>query len=131
MKGKDDTSSRSTGFQGEEVAARYLEKEGYEILERNYRGGSYELDIIAACDGTIVFCEVKTARTGRFGPAVTWVTPEKIRHIATAAAEYIHTHETVGRSFRFDVIGLEVRDGVIEINHIIDAFTAPEDSGER
>ena len=117
----------STGFQGEELASRYLVKKGYRILERNWRSEHYEIDIVALDRDIIVFCEVKTSKTNRFGPSITWVTPEKIKHISKAASEYITTHNTKDFSFRFDVIGLEVKGGEIEINHIEDAFTAPED----
>ena len=120
-------NSHSTGIQGEEFASRYLVKKGYRIIERNYRCEHYEIDIIAEHENTIVFCEVKTARTNRFGPSITWVTPEKIKHISRAAEEYIATHDTNGFSFRFDVIGLEVKGGKTQINHIENAFIAPED----
>ena len=120
-------NSHSTGIQGEEVASQYLVKKGYKILERNYRYKHYEIDIIAERGNTIVFCEVKTARTERFGPAIMWVTPEKIKHISSAAVEYIATHDTNGFSFRFDVIGLEVKGRKTHINHIENAFIVPED----
>jgi len=132
MDDRDNSSTRSTGFQGEEVACRYLRNKGYNILERNYRGGGCEIDIIAAVRGTIVFCEVKTARTVWFGPAISWVTPDKIKHITRAAAEYIATHDTGGSTFRFDVIALDVQNGTVGINHIVNAFAEPEDlPGER
>ena len=118
---------RSTGFQGEELASRYLVKKGYRILERNWRSEHYEIDIVALDRDIIVFCQVKTSKTNRFGPSITWVTPEKIKHISKAASEYITTHNTKDFSFRFDVIGLEVKGGETEINHIEDAFTVPED----
>ena len=124
---KKDNNTRSTGLQGEEIACRYLIEKGYRIITRNYRGEHYEIDIVAGHKNTIVFCEVKTARTNRFGPSISWVTPGKVKHIARAAADYIATHDTKGCSFRFDVIGLDVRGGKIEINHIENAFTAPED----
>ena len=121
-------NNRSTGFQGEELACRHLVKKGYMILERNRRSEHYEIDIVAMDRNIIVFCEVKTSRTNRFGPSITWVTPEKTKHISRAASNYIATHNTKDFSFRFDVIGLEVKGGKIEINHIKNAFTAPEDT---
>ena len=123
-----DDNTRSTGLQGEEIACRYLTKKGYRILTRNYRGEHFEIDIVAENGNTIVFCEVKTARTDRFGSSISWVTPGKIKHISRAAADYIATHDTKGFSFRFDVIGLDIKDGKTEINHIKDAFTAQEDT---
>lgn len=120
-------AKRDTGMRGEDVACRFLVSKGYRILSRNYRGGRCELDIIAETEGTVVFCEVKTARTDRFGPPVTWVTPGKIRHIARAARDYILSHHIVGRQFRFDVIGLEAREDGFAVTHIENAFNAPPD----
>ena len=117
----------STGIQGEEAACRYLEKKGYHILDRNFRGGRYEIDIVAQNGNIVVFCEVKTARSKKFGPSITWVTQDKIKHITRAASEYINIHEFHGCSFRFDVIGLDAEGGEISIKHIENAFTAPED----
>jgi len=120
-------NTHKIGVRGEEIASRYLRSKGYSILERNYRAGRNEIDIIARWKDTIVFCEVKTARTPRFGPSVTWVTPQKIRHIALVAREFIRTIEEENLTFRFDVIGLDEVDGTIAINHIENAFTVPED----
>ena len=125
------SNSLSTGLQGEEVACRYLINKGYEIIERNYRCSHLEIDIIAGHGGSIIFCEVKTARTKKFGPSISWVTPQKIKRIAKAAHEYISTHDTAGHSFRFDVIGIEVSGEKMGINHIENAFIAPEDMDER
>jgi putative endonuclease len=119
----DDTLS--TGIQGEEVACRFLAGKGYRILDRNWRSGHCELDIIARTGDTIVFCEVKTARNHRYGSAIEWVTPRKVRHIAQAALSYIVARQIHGCCFRFDVIGLDVRDGDMEITHIENAFSAP------
>jgi len=116
----------NTGFQGEEVACRYLAGKGYRILDRNYRARPYELDIVARIDDVVVFCEVKTARTGRFGPPASWVTPRKIRHIARAAMDYIRSQGIRDVAFRFDVIALEAVDDDIRISHIENAFSAPE-----
>ncbi len=120
-------AKRDTGLRGEDIAARHLTAKGYRILSRNYRGGRCELDIIAEKGDTIVFCEVKTARTDRFGPSFTWVTPGKIRHIARAARDYILSHNITGRSFRFDIIGLDAGENGFEVTHIENAFYAPPD----
>lgn len=120
-------TSITTGLRGEDLARRYLEKKGYRILSRNYRGGKFELDIVAEHGDIIVFCEVKTARTGVFGSPLDWVTPGKIRNIARAAREYILSHDIRDRCFRFDVIGIEVREGTPKITHIENAFFAPAD----
>jgi putative endonuclease len=119
-------STVGTGVQGEEVAATYLISKGYGIIMRNYRGDNSEIDIIARDGNCIVFCEVKTAKTNKFGQPVSWVTEEKIKRIAEAALKFIQKNDYSGFSFRFDVIGLFVKDTIIDINHIKNAFSAPE-----
>jgi putative endonuclease len=120
-------ATKVTGGVGEDTAAGFLKASGYRILDRNYRGERYEIDIIAEQGDTIVFCEVKTACGDSFGPATGWVTAAKTRRIAKAAEEYISAHEISGRSFRFDVIGVTYTNGRYLIDHIVDAFSAPED----
>ena len=123
----DSDSRRSTGAQGEETACRYLEGRGFRIIDRNWRGERFELDIVAMDGDTMVFCEVKTARTHRFGPAACWVTPRKVRRVSLAALDYIEAHDLAGKPFRFDVVGLDTKDGLYTVTHIPNAFSAPED----
>jgi putative endonuclease len=120
-----DRHTRGTGILGEEAACNYLVNKGYRIVTRNYYGCGCEIDIIAEIEDTMVFCEVKTAFSRNFGAPITWVTRNKIRHIARAATEYIVTHSIDERSFRFDIIGLEAVDGGFEITHLENAFIAP------
>jgi len=122
-----ESGTRHTGIRGEDLACRFLESKGYRILSRNYRGGKCELDIIAETGDSIVFCEVKTARSDACGSPLGWISKKKIRHIARAAREYIITHRISGRTLRFDVIAVEVRDGQPEISHIENAFWVPSD----
>ncbi|MBT4485120.1 MAG: ribonuclease HII [Candidatus Latescibacteria bacterium] len=127
QKMKDDR--RNTGIKGEVTGCNYLVNKGYKILDRNWRAdrSNYEIDIVAQINHIIVFCEVKTAGTHKFGPSISWVTPEKIERISRAAQEYITTHNTEGYSFRFDVIGNQVEGDKYDIIHIENAFTAPEE----
>ena len=117
-----------TGKLGEETSCNYLVNKGYSILERNWRSeeNRFEIDIIARTGTTVVFCEVKTATTEKFGDPVSWVTPQKTARISQAAAEYISTHNLSGCSFRFDVIGLRKKGDSYEIVHMENAFPAPE-----
>jgi putative endonuclease len=117
--------TRSTGILGEEAACNYLVNKGYRIVTRNYYGCGCEIDIIAESEDTLIFCEVKTAFSPNFGHPVTWVTRNKIKHIARAATEYIVSHEIRERSFRFDIIGLEAANGEFKITHLENAFFAP------
>lgn len=127
------TDARSVGILGERVAARYLRLHGYRILERNYRSGHWELDLIAARFGTIVFVEVKT-RTYSPGeidlvpPPGNAVRSDKIRVTRRAARDYLASHPT-SRKPRMDVIEvfLAPPDGkgkqkVLRIHHIPAAY---------
>jgi putative endonuclease len=118
--------NRSTGNKGEEIAGKFLSDKGMKIVERNYRCGHYEIDLIAVDGDCVVFCEVKTAKTGQFGSSVSWVTPRKIKNLSIAANEYIISHPWPGYSFRFDVVGIEANDEGFDIKHLKNAFDATE-----
>lgn len=121
-----DQATRATGDRGEEAACTYLTRKGYTILDRNFRAGRFEIDIIARTGDIIVFCEVKTTRTRRFGSPITWVTGHKISRIAQAAREYLQANPVENVSYRFDIIGLDVTDGRVTVDHRENAFIAPE-----
>ncbi len=61
------TAVRALGAEGEDLAARWYEDHGYEVLERNWRRREGEVDLIVRQGKTVVFCEVKTRTTDRFG----------------------------------------------------------------
>ena len=77
------------GLEGEQVAYEFLKKQGYKILQRNYRPGNTEIDIIGYDKGTIAFLEVKTGLSRRYGPPEIRVTETKKRRIYKTAQEYI------------------------------------------
>ena len=104
------------GKKGEAEAARYLLTCGYEILERNWRTSSGELDIIALAKGgeahevrELVFIEVKTRSSLRFGDPFDAITPEKYRRVYILAREWIAIHQ-LRAPWRIDVI-LLVKNG--------------------
>ncbi len=106
------------GQWGERMAAVYLRDKGYEILARNFRTVRGELDIVAARDGTIVFVEVKSRRSERFGRPADAVTEEKERHLRAAARSFLRQHRLYGRKIRFDVLEILDRYGQIHIRHL-------------
>jgi putative endonuclease len=114
-------TTMDTGAHGEEIAARYLLLSGYHILERNYRAGRLEIDIVAERDGCLVFAEVKMRRTGSFGSALEALGRGKLENLREAAMSYICC-EREGRAFdmRFDLIAidLEGRKGRMALNHL-------------
>lgn len=109
------------GRKGEDIAAEYLQKKGYKILERNWSLGKNEIDIIARDGKYIVVVEVKSRHSNYAGEPETAVTRDKQRSLVRAANAYInkmHFNEEV----RFDIISILVVKGAEQINHIEDAF---------
>ena len=119
-------SRRGFGSEAEELAAVYLERKGYEILERGYYFGHKEIDIICRTENTIVFVEVKATRTDKFGEPQEWVTKSKQKNIIIAAQGYIQEHDVSGCDFRFDVIAYSRIKNDVRLNHLESAFYAEE-----
>lgn len=112
---------RPLGGKGEELAARFLRKKGFKVLERNYRCPAGEVDIIARDGGTVVFVEVKTRAGGLFGHPLEAVHGRKRERLRKAALFYLSSRGGEAPA-RFDIIGINVRPGAPEIEHLEDAF---------
>jgi len=98
---------RALGALGEKAAAEWYEAHGYSVIDRNWRVREGELDLVLlAPDGSIVFCEVKTRSSDRFGSPLEAVTPVKQRRLRTLAALWLAAHEGIGGAVRFDVAGV-------------------------
>ena len=111
-----------SGKKGETAAAKYLKKNGYKILERNYRKTYGEIDIIAQNGENIAFVEVKTRKSDLFGTPAEFVTVQKQKKIIKVAYTYIQEHD-LDAEFTFDIVEVYI-DGkqIKEINHIKNAF---------
>lgn len=109
------------GRNGERRAARYLWWHGYAVLERNYRFGNHEIDIIARerRTNTLVFVEVKTRSKGSFGLPREAVHDKKQRFLRLAAAQYLRFCESEEK-VRFDIV--EVYADAGRIVHLKNAF---------
>lgn len=122
----DDLSSKnkqlSVGKIGEDLAANFLEKNGYSILERNYRFGHGELDIIAEKNNMLIFIEVKTKKHGDFGDPIYWVTRGKQQQMGRIARGYLYERNIADRDCRFDVVLVTWEQGLWNIRHIENAF---------
>lgn len=112
------------GRKGEDFACNYLRKNGFTILERNWRFSKAEIDIIAKANEVLVFVEVKTKSYTFYGKPEESVTEKKQALIIDAANQYM---ESIGHEWeiRFDIIGLILKkDGSFELEHFEDAFFA-------
>lgn len=101
------------GRAGEELAATWYAERGWEVLDRNWRVREGEIDIVVRRDDTLVFCEVKTRTSDRYGTAAAAVTPAKQRRLRTLARLYLSTTGNRSPRIRFDVAA--VTAGRVEV----------------
>ena len=109
------------GKEGEDLALRFLKKQGYRIIGKNYRTPFGEIDIIADDGGVLVFVEVKTRSGDAFGSpfeAVDRKKRDKIRKVALCYMKRLRKEPAA----RFDVLSIDVDGGQKKIDHIKDAF---------
>jgi putative endonuclease len=109
------------GKRGEELAAEYLAKKGYRILEKNWRMGRNEIDIIAMDGKFLVVAEVKTRTSAAFGEPEMAVTREKQRALIRAANTYVR-YKNIHSEVRFDILSVIISKSSEQIHHIEDAF---------
>ena len=115
----------SLGKLGENLAVAYLENHGVDIIKRNYRQKSGEIDIIARDQECLVFVEVKTRKSLRFGQPFEAVTPRKQAQISRVALDYMTRTKLSDQAVRFDVISIVMtKDGKPEIEHLTNCFDA-------
>lgn len=114
--------SRQFGRMGESLAVGYLKKNGYSILARNYRNRFGEIDIIARLDGIIVFVEVKSRSSDRFGPSKAAVDRNKQRRISMIALGYLKETGSKNVKARFDVVCVDTGSRSPRVEIIPNAF---------
>lgn len=116
------TEKQEKGNSGEGKAVEYLQSNGYTILERNWRIGHLEVDIIASNEDFLVIVEVKTRKSSAFGEPEEFVTLQKQRNLIRAAASYI-TKFGITKEVRFDIVSVILNEQqTAEVKHIPDAF---------
>lgn len=109
-----------TAVLGENAACQHLIKKGYKILERNFRKGYGEIDIIALDKKTLVFIEVKTRSTTLYGTPFEAISPYKLRLLIKGAEFYRYIlHPELPEDMRIDAIGVTVKNGTVTgIEHL-------------
>jgi len=110
------------GEEGERVAERWLRRRGWRVLQRRFRNGHRDIDLVAEKDGTVAFVEVKARSGSAFGDPVEAVDWRKQRELARSAAVWIDRHGRPDDSYRFDVIGVLVEGNSVRIKHVENAF---------
>ncbi len=110
--------NQTTGCRGEQLAAAFLQRRGYRLLERNFRVRGGEIDLIAEERGVIVFVEVKTRASQRYGEPAAAVTRRKQERLSRAALAFLVRRGLTDRPARFDVVTVRLAGGrppVIEL----------------
>ena len=108
------------GKWGEDLAAAHLQQKGYIILERDWKSGHSDLDIIAQDGDTIIIVEVKTRRNRLFGDPEEAIDYKKRKSLQSAINHYVKSHR-LGSHVRFDIVSIVGTIGSEpEIDHIID-----------
>lgn len=110
------------GKKGESLAADFLNKNGYRIVENNFRNRYGEIDIIAIDGKTLVFVEVKTKTGSKFGPPAMAVDGRKQRQLSRAALAYLTQKKLNNNPARFDVVAISMIENKTVIELIKNAF---------
>ena len=122
-------NTRALGAAGERIAAEYLGLGGWEILDRNWRSGPLEIDLVAAKDGDVAFVEVRTRRSGAFGGAVASIDARKLRNMRRAAGRWLAKRRGGRwRETRCDLVAIDIDSGGgrMSLSHLrgVDRFFA-------
>ena len=91
---------------GEKIASDYLRKQGFKIIERNFRKGYGEIDIIAIDKDTLVFIEVKTRKSNKFGTPLEQISFYKIKALEKTALFYAKLHPELPQALRIDAVSV-------------------------
>lgn len=114
------------GLWGEATAARWLEAKGWTVLERRFRSGHRDLDLVVARpDGNgrlVAFVEVRSRRSTDCGTPAETVQWTKQRELARSARAWLASNRRSGDNYRFDVVGVACVAGRVLIQHVPDAF---------
>ncbi len=121
------SKKNEVGKQGEQLAAVFLKKNGYKVLEYNYRNRLGEIDIIAKDGDFICFIEVKTRLSNHQGTPLEAITTQKQKKISQVALSYLKQKHLIDQYARFDVVSVEkTPDGKEKIDVLKDAFALSE-----
>ena len=115
-------ATQAFGEIGERVAERWLRRKGWRIVQRRFRNGRRDIDLVVERDGLVAFVEVKARKGAEFGLPVEAVNWRKQRELARSAHVWIERHGRPDDSYRFDVIGVLVEGDSVRVRHVENAF---------
>ena len=116
------TATQALGEVGERIAERWLTRAGWRILNRRFRNGHRDIDLVAEREGIVAFVEVKARRDDHFGGPIEAVNWQKRIELTRSARVWIDRHGRAPEAYRFDVIGVLVAGPRVRVRHIENAF---------
>lgn len=114
------------GKRGEDTAVRYLLDRGYTIVEKNYRCRLGEIDIVALDGGILVFVEVKSRTSLKFGPPEAAVDERKQKKLSKVALHFLKERKSMDSKARFDVVAILFSPEGHQVDHFMNAFDLVE-----
>ena len=111
------------GELGERIAERWLRRRGWTVVQRRFRSGHRDIDLVVERDGTVAFVEVKARRGAEFGGPVQAVDHRKRKQLERSAMVWIDRHGREAESYRFDVVGVLLNGAEVRICHVENAFS--------
>ena len=113
---------QALGLQGERVAARWLLRDGWRLLDHRFRSGHRDIDLVMQRGTTVAFIEVKARRGDAFGSPVEAVHFRKQRELGRSARVWVDRNGVIGQDYRFDVVGVLISGESVRVRHVPDAF---------
>lgn len=110
------------GELGERIAERWLSRRGWRVVQRRFRNGHRDIDLVVERDGTIAFVEVKARKGADFGGPVQAVDHRKRKQLERSAMVWIDRHGREAESYRFDVVGVLLNGASVRVCHVENAF---------
>lgn len=114
--------NQQIGQYGEAIARQFLESKGYKIVDLNVKAGFKEIDIIAFEKGVLVFCEVKTRTSLKYGEAVEAMNDKKLKNLRQAIGSYLYKFDRPYEDIRLDLVAVDIdpSDNSANIKHYKD-----------
>jgi putative endonuclease len=111
-------TTRVTGNEGEVIAKKFLEKQGWKCVGQNIYTQYGEIDLIFQHRDQIIFVEVKFRKNQQYGSAQTAITQTKLKRIMTSASIFLHTHHLSHLPARIDLVAIDLINNKPTITHL-------------
>lgn len=111
------------GELGERIAERWLRRQGWRVVQRRFRSGHRDIDLVMEREGLVAFVEVKARRGPQFGGPVEAVNWAKQRELSRSAQVWVDRHGRPHEAYRFDVVGVLVQGESVKVRHVPNAFS--------